>query len=166
MWKMVAEEMTQQILLRDYEENEYYYAEYDFSDVRALQTDLSEIYNRLNIGVQGGWITLKEAREEVGLLTDESQDVFIRSMGTQAIPNGESFESDLETPLPPTTTPEEIISEDVETASYGNKLIKKIEDQFCVIAEESGKNMGCYPTRELAERRLEQLARFSDNPKK
>ena len=35
MWKMVAEEMTQQILLRDYEENEYYYAEYDFSDVRA-----------------------------------------------------------------------------------------------------------------------------------
>ncbi len=166
MWKMVAEEMTQQILLRDYEENEYYYAEYDFSDVRALQTDLSEIYNRLNIGVQGGWITLKEAREEVGLLTDESQDVFIRSMGTQAIPNGESFESDLETPLPPTTTPEEIISEDVETASYGNKVIKKIEDQFCVIAEESGKNMGCYPTRELAERRLEQLARFSDNPKK
>ena len=47
-----------------------------------------------------------------------------------------------------------------------NKVIKKIEDQFCVIAEESGKNMGCYPTRELAERRLEQLARFSDNPKK
>jgi HK97 family phage portal protein len=166
MWKMVAEELTQQILLRDYEEDQYYYSEYDFSNVRALQTDLSEIYSRLNVGVQGGWITLKEAREEVGLLTDETQDVFIRPNSTQAVPNGESWESELETPLPPTTTPEEIISEDVETASYGNKVIKKIEDQFCVIAEDSGKNMGCYPTRELAQRRLEQISSYSDNPKK
>ena len=165
LWKMVAEEMTQQILLRNYEENQYYYAEYDFSEVRALQTDLSDIYERLNVGVQGGWITLKEAREEVGLNTDETQDVFIRAMGSQAIPNGESWESDLPTPDPATDTPAPIISEDVETSSYGDKVIRKIEDQFCVIAEESGRNMGCYPTRELAQRRLDQIASYSDDPK-
>ena len=46
-----------------------------------------------------------------------------------------------------------------------SKVIKKIEDQFCVIAEDSGKNMGCYPTRALAERRLRQISRYSDRPK-
>ena len=46
------------------------------------------------------------------------------------------------------------------------QVIKKIEDQFCVIAEDSGKNMGCYPTRELAERRLRQIEAFSNNQKK
>ena len=35
LWRMVGEEVTQQILLKDYEDSSLYQAEYDFSDVRA-----------------------------------------------------------------------------------------------------------------------------------
>mgnify|MGYP001202937302 FL=1 len=45
------------------------------------------------------------------------------------------------------------------------KVVREIDGEFCVIAEESGKNMGCYPTRELAEVRLRQISRFADEPK-
>ena len=72
---MVGEEVTQQILLKDYEDSSLYQAEYDFSDVRALQTDQNDLVNRLNTGVQGGWITVAEAREQVGLPTTEEQEV-------------------------------------------------------------------------------------------
>ena len=39
LWRMVGEEITQQILLRDYTDNPLYEASYNFSEVRALQAD-------------------------------------------------------------------------------------------------------------------------------
>ena len=59
----------------------------------------------------------------------------------------------------------EVVTEDDEDKEYGDKVIKKVGDQFCVITEQTGRNMGCYPTRELAQRRLDQISRFSQDPK-
>ncbi len=172
LWRMVAEELTQQVLLPNYESNQAVSAKYDFSEVRALQGDEKELFEKLNVGVQGGWITVAEARKQVGLPTNDSQDVYLLS--NSVIPTS----ADMSMPEPaveetpkPVEEPE-VITEDIEEnqegkqfKSFEDKVITRVGNQFCVIAEDSGRNMGCYPTRELAEERLKQISRYSDNPK-
>jgi HK97 family phage portal protein len=166
LWRMIGEEVTQQILLKEYEEDSKNEAKYDFSEVRALQADQNELFNRLNTGVQGGWITVAEAREKAGLPTDENQDVYLLNASIIPVPANLEIPKVDQEPKPATTTPQAVVTEDDDDTEYSSKVIKKIEDQFCVIAEDSGKNMGCYATRELAERRLRQIEKFSDDPKK
>ena len=169
LWRMVAEELTQQILLPDYQSNQAVSAEYDFSKVRALQGDEKEMFEKLNVGVQGGWITVAEARKQVGLPTNESQDVYLLS--NAVIPTPADMEQPEQQEEPEVPEPEQVVTEDMEENQekgikrFEDKVVRRIDNQFCVIAEESGRNMGCYPTRELAEARLEQISRFSDNPK-
>ena len=166
LWKMVAEEMTQQILQPDYDVSTFTYAEYNFSEVRALQTDHNDLFSRMNVGVQGGWVTVGEARNAVGLPTDDTQNYYLQPMNV--VKENQDGEQEAEAVVDtPTETPEAVVEteDDIENSAMSSKVIKKIEDQFCVIAEDSGKNMGCYPTRALAERRLEQISRYSDNPK-
>ena len=166
LWKMVAEELTQQVLLPDYEASTVAYAEYNFSEVRALQTDHNDLFSRMNVGVQGGWVTVGEARQAVGLPSDESQNYYLMASETTRDYQSEyTEEAEVQEPEAD-ETPDVVTEDDYENSSLTTKVIKKIEDQFCVIAEDSGKNMGCYPTRELAQRRLDQVERFSDNPKK
>ena len=163
---MVAEEITQQVLLPEYDTSNVTYAEYNFSEVRALQTDHNDLFTRMNVGVQGGWVTVGEARSAVGLPTDESQNYYLQPMNVVK-ENQDATEQDEVEEIVEEETPAEVVEseDDIENSSYSSKVIKKIENQFCVIAEDSGKNMGCYPTRALAQRRLEQISRYSDNPK-
>ena len=171
LWRMVAEELTQQVLLPDYNSNQAVSAEYDFSEVRALQGDEKDLFDKLNVGVQGGWITVAEARKQVGLPTNDSQDVYLLS--NSVIPTQANMEqpepAQLEEPEAPETP--DVVTEDMEENQekgikrFEDKVIRKVDNQFCVIAEESGRNMGCYPTRELAEARLEQISSYSNNPK-
>jgi len=172
LWKQVGEEITQQLLLRDYPNQTEAYAEYDFSEVRALQQDMDALYTRLNVGVQGGWITVAEAREEVGLPTDDSQNVYLMDANKVVVPANDMAMTTVSEVEPEVIEPEiEYDEPEVESAddelqkSYEYKVVREIDGEFCVIAEESGKNMGCYPTRELAEARLEQISRFSDDSK-
>ena len=158
--------MTQQILQADYDVSTFTYAEYNFSEVRALQTDHNDLFSRMNVGVQGGWVTVGEARNAVGLPTDDSQNYYLQPMNV--VKENQDGEQEAEAVVDtPTETPEAVVEteDDIENSAMSSKVIKKIENQFCVIAEDSGKNMGCYPTRALAERRLEQISRYSDNPK-
>ena len=170
LWKQVGEEITQQILLKDYESDDSMSAYYDYSEVRALQQDMDELYNRLNVGVQGGWITVAEAREQVGLPTNDSQNVYYldsNKLVTPANLDPNKLEPNNEIVIEEEV--EEVITEDDEDnkADYKVefKVVQEIDGEFCVIAEESGRNMGCYPTRELAEIRLRQISRFADEPK-
>ena len=169
LWRMVAEELTQQVLLPDYQSNQAVSAEYDFSSVRALQGDEKEMFEKLNVGVQGGWITVAEARKQVGLPTNDSQDVYLLS--NSVIPTPADMEQPEQQEEPEVPEPEQVVTEDMEENQdkgikrFEDKVVRRIDNQFCVIAEESGRNMGCYPTRELAEARLEQISRFSNNPK-
>ena len=169
LWRMVAEELTQQVLLPDYQSNQAVSAEYDFSSVRALQGDEKEMFEKLNVGVQGGWITVAEARKQVGLPTNDSQDVYLLS--NSVIPTPADMEQPEQQEEPEAPEPEQVVTEDMEENQdkgikrFEDKVVRRIDNQFCVIAEESGRNMGCYPTRELAEARLEQISRYSNNPK-
>ena len=166
LWKQVGEELTQQILLKDYESNTQTSAEYNFSEVRALQTDVADIYNRVNVGVQGGWITIAEARESVGLPVADNQKVYLLDQNKMLIPE-ENINMDKQGEE--TNTEQEYEGTEVETEDEEKqaefKVIKEIDGEYCVIAENSGKNMGCYPTRQLAEIRLRQISRYSDRQK-
>lgn len=166
LWKQVGEELTQQILLKDYESNAQTTAEYNFSEVRALQTDVADIYNRVNVGVQGGWITIAEARESVGLPVADNQKVYLLDQNKMLIPE-ENINMDKQGEE--TNTEQEYEGTEVETEDEEKqaefKVIKEIDGEYCVIAENSGKNMGCYPTRQLAEIRLRQISRYSDRQK-
>lgn len=160
LWKQIGEELTQQILLADYTDNPNEYAVYDFSNVRALQQDTDALYERLNIGVQGGWITVAEAREAVGLPTDESQQVYLIDSMKNVTPALEQPAQEQEVEV---DIDDELEAQEDNTKEF--KVVQEIDGEYCVITEETGKNMGCYPTRELANARLRQIERFSDDSK-
>lgn len=63
-------------LTRDFHSNPAVTVEFDISNVRALQEDEGEKYERLNFGVQGirQWISVNEARADVGLDPQEGGD--------------------------------------------------------------------------------------------
>ena len=79
MWRTVAAELTHQLLIPDFKDQNYE-CMYDIQNVRALQTDMDELYKRVNMGVSGGWITIGEARQVVGLDVDEKHDVYLRPL--------------------------------------------------------------------------------------
>ena len=164
LWKMVAEELTQQLLLPDFDASAVSFAEYNFSEVRALQTDHNDLFERMNVGVQGGWVTVGEARQAVGLPTDDEQNYYLMNVSMTRDYQGAEQPAQVEE-QEAEETPAPVTEDEIENSALSNKVIKKVDDQFCVIAEDSGKNMGCYPTMALAERRLEQISRFSDTPK-
>ena len=67
LWKTVANELTHQLLLPDFGESRLM-CEYDVNNVRALTNRHGcNLYKRVKHGVQGGWITIGEARKVVGL---------------------------------------------------------------------------------------------------
>ncbi len=166
LWDMVSQEITHQILKVDYPNSSNLEARYDYTDVRALQTDTNEIYERMNLAVTGGWVTVAEARQSIGLPTSPEQDVYLIPEGKVTIP------ANMVTEYRPSTVEQEEQTDEVPEAislasmqSVELKVVEEIDGEYCVITEETGRNMGCYPTKELAEIRLRQIERFSDTPK-
>ena len=165
LWDMVAQEITHQILKVDYPDSNNLEARYDYTDVRALQTDTNEIYERMNLAVQGGWVTVAEARQSVGLPTTTEQDVYLLPAEKVSVP------ANMLRDYQPATIQQEEQSDEVpeaiSEAGFGGaefKVVQEIDGEYCVITE-TGRNMGCYPTRELADIRLRQIERFADEPK-
>ena len=166
LWDMVSQEITHQILKIDYPNSSNLEARYDYTDVRALQTDTNEIYERMNLAVTGGWVTVAEARQSIGLPTTPEQDVYLLPEGKVTVP------ANMVTEYQPSTTEQEEQSDEVPEAislasmqSAELKIVQEIDGEFCVITEETGRNMGCYPTKELAEIRLRQIERFKGSDK-
>jgi len=166
LWDMVSQEITHQILKVDYPNSSNLEARYDYTDVRALQTDTNEIYERMNLAVTGGWVTVAEARQSIGLPTSPEQDVYLLPEGKVTIPANMVTEyqaSTVEQEEQTDEVPEAISLASMQSAEL--KVVEEIDGEYCVITEETGRNMGCYPTKELAEIRLRQIERFSDTPK-
>ena len=67
LWRQIAATYTKQLLRPDFETDRSIRLRYDVSDVRALQEDMNEVYTRLSVAVEKGWVTKDEARAEVGL---------------------------------------------------------------------------------------------------
>ena len=165
LWRMVATELTYQLLQTDYQSENIVKAQYDFSNVRSLQSDEEDLYKRLNIGVKGGWISVAEARSQVGLPTTDEQDVYyvplnVVPTNAKTIQPKENMqeEEQLET--------QEDVQNELEESAFvidETKIIKKEGDEFCVYNEEGTRRFGCYPTRKLAEARLRQIHMFGDS---
>lgn len=174
-WRNVSQEITHQLLKVDFLNDADLFAVYDFNNVRALQTDLNDTYARLNIAVQGGWMSVAEARREVGLPVQENQDVYyvannkiptpadlLQDTGEVQIPTFDEIENEAEEQA-------EVVDETIEESSSDRKVelkrIELIDGEYCVLGEQSNRQFGCYPTRELAQARLEQIERFGEQGK-
>ena len=169
MWNMVASDLTHQLLRPEFGANDNQYCEYDIAGVRALADDKDNLYKRMNTAVQGGWVTIGEARKVVGLEADDRHDVYLRPLNMiQVTEDGspllndqaesEPAKNDDESKATLTTIglPPEVEREDevVLTPTYLNeeKYIAEMPNgAFCVISHEDGEILKCFDSRAEAE---------------
>ena len=96
LWKSVASELTHQLLKKDFDADDLKIM-YNLDDVRALSQDKDDVYKRMNTAVQGGWITIAEARKQAGLDADETHDIYLRPLNMVERPlDGEPVEEETE----------------------------------------------------------------------
>ena len=62
--------------------------EFDVSKVAALEDDMAALYQRLSLGVQGGWLQVADARAAAGRSVDDSHRVFLRPFSAIEVPAG------------------------------------------------------------------------------
>ena len=170
LWKTVANELTHQLLIPDFNDRSLM-CEYDVMNVRALQTDVDDLYKRVNMGVSGGWITIGEARQVVGLDVDDKHNVYLRPLNMVQIPvDGEpqemTEEQENETDNNPRAGQLQAASSD---ASYEAKLLRELYDAKMdsvdavpettrqAVSPTPSRNMFMFTTREAAEERASQL---------
>jgi phage portal protein BeeE len=67
LWRQVAATYTKQLLRVDFDADRRIRLRFDTTEVRALQEDTNEVYARISVAVEKGWMTKDEARAEVGL---------------------------------------------------------------------------------------------------
>ena len=180
MWRTVANELTHQLLVPDFGDKNLMY-DYDIQSVRALQTDVDNLYKRVNMGVSGGWITIGEARQVVGLNVDEKHDVYLRPLNMiQVDSDGNAIlnqmpevnrEQSRQEQLQAADTNLEIEQKDIVGTEQGlpestrqprivmddeprseEKYIAKMPNgAFCVISHDTNKVIKCFDTRKEAE---------------
>ena len=81
LWSAVASELTHQLLHEDFENDNYNIsANYDLDMVRALSSDRQDLIKTMNSGVQGGFVTIGEARQSLGLDATDSHNVYLRPL--------------------------------------------------------------------------------------
>jgi HK97 family phage portal protein len=166
MWNMVAQDLTHQLLRPEFDGSENEYAEFDITNVRALADDKDNLYKRMNTAVQGGWVTIGEARKVVGLEADDRHDVYLRPLNMiQVTEDGSPLLNDNPTEEPAPTNnnddegskltsidlPPEVEREDEiqKTPSYLDKEPAALmKDTYTTIeeAQERAKELGCEGT--------------------
>ena len=167
MWNMVASELTHQLLRPEYGASENQYVEFDVGNVRALADDKDNLYKRMNTAVQGGWVTIGEARKVVGLEADERHDVYLRPLNMIQVtedgspllndaPAEQSNNDESKATLTTIGLPPEVEREDevLPTPTYLNeeKYIAEMPNgAYCVISHEDGEIIKCFETRQEAE---------------
>lgn len=176
LWRTVADELTYQ-LLPDFDTNDNIYCKYDIESVRALSQDQDELYKRMNSAVSGGWATIGEARNIVGLPADDSHNVYLRPLNMQqvdasevpaqedaedqSIPVGEDDPLD----IPPATidqtfvSQEELEKKDVMDTGDGNP-----ESTRQAISVTPTRGMDMFVSREAAEERAKQIGCEGSHP--
>ena len=171
MWSMVAQEVTHQLLRPEFGGNDNQYCEFDVDNVRALAVDKDNLYKRMNTAVQGGWVTIGEARKVVGLEADNRHDVYLRPMNMIQVtedgspllndndtePATENNDDESKATLTTIGLPPEVEREDeiIPTPTYlddGKKYIAEMPNgAYCVISHDDGKIIKCFETRKEAE---------------
>lgn len=171
LWKTVANELTHQLLIPDFGDTGQT-CDYDIQNVRALQTDMDDLYKRVNMGVAGGWITIGEARKVVGLDVDENHNVYLRPMNMLQVPvDGEIPQPTQEQENTRNNDPQagQLVEAASSEASYEAKLLRELFDAKMdtvdavpettrqAVTFTPSRNMWMFTTQEAAERRAEQI---------
>lgn len=163
MWRMIGAELTHQLLVPDYESNAITKAEYDFTGVRALQGDEKELYEKINVAVKGGWMSVNEAREKIGLPIDETEDVYYVPNNATPVEKGEMSITEISTEFEEETvdTDDDIEEQNdnafQEAGRTQDIVVVKENDQYVVYDDAGTKTYGTFPTEDLAEVRVSQI---------
>ena len=84
--RLIASELENQ-LLPDFESNlNKVHVGYDLTNVRVLQEDQNKLAERWDKLIKGGWAMVSEGRRAVGLETDSSHDIYLRSFNVMEVP--------------------------------------------------------------------------------
>lgn len=89
--RLLSEDIRLQ-LLPDFQPDDFrsYRFGFDLSNVRVLQEDRMSRVQRLNTGVQGGWVRVSEARRAEDLEVEDADEVYLRAVNMVAVPVGEA----------------------------------------------------------------------------
>lgn len=178
LWKTVANELTHQLLVPDFGDTGQT-CDYDIQNVRALQTDMDDLYKRVNMGVSGGWITIGEARKVVGLDVDERHNVYLRPMNMLQVPadGSQPEEPTAEQEATRNNDPaggtvvdmEELRASSDNGSSVYSKFLRELYDSKMdsvdavpettrqAVSFTPSRNMWMFTTQEAAKRRAEQI---------
>jgi HK97 family phage portal protein len=98
-------------LLREWEPNlDEHLVRFDLTRVRVLQEDQNALWERVNTGVQGGWLTVARAKQLVGETPDPADAVYLRSYSMIEVAQGEAgrtVEGEAEEETEPIPEPDE-----------------------------------------------------------
>jgi hypothetical protein len=128
---------------------------------------MDELYKRVNTGVQGGWITIGEARKVVGLEADERHSIYLRPLNTvQITEDGQPLlERDRFSPEDegksllgtvagvPESTRQDII-ESPQRLSEDKYIAEMPNGAFCVLSHKDNEVIKCFKTKPEAEKFL------------
>jgi HK97 family phage portal protein len=88
--RIMASEVSRS-LLPDFEDDpDEFEVGFDYSNVKALQDNQTDLFERANIGVTGGWITVSQAKRMVNLVPEPEDDIYLRPFGVVEVPLGVS----------------------------------------------------------------------------
>jgi hypothetical protein len=85
-WMRTAEQLTWNLLDSDYTRTSNMSVRFNFSKVRALTEDQNELWVRTDTAVRGGWVTVAAGKRAVGLDPLPTDDVYLRSIATEEVP--------------------------------------------------------------------------------
>lgn len=80
LWRIIGNEYTTQLLKTDFTDGDNFIAKYNTDNVKSMQEDRAALIKSMDIGVKGGWVSIAEARQAIGLPTNESHNVYLRSL--------------------------------------------------------------------------------------
>lgn len=133
MWKNVSNDLTNQLLLEDFEDDSSYSFKYDLSDVRALSQDEDAEMQRVVQGLNAGFITVAEARKATGFSSDNpNMDVYLRGLTQVEVPADGSdvriFSGQVPTGDPVLPIPNKSIEEKAVSKRIENILRDKVDE--------------------------------------
>jgi len=80
MWRIIGQEITHSLLKQDFTDNNDMVCRFNTDNVKSLAEDRAELLKSMDIGVKGGWVSIAEARQAIGLPTNDSHNIYLRSL--------------------------------------------------------------------------------------
>lgn len=103
--RLIAGDYRTQFLVHWTNDPLLYKIDYDLSEVRVLQEDQGKLVRRVDTMVAGGWCTVKRAKQLVGEVPEEGDDIYLRQGSVVAVDPTDQMKEVPEVPEPPVPVP-------------------------------------------------------------